>query len=463
MRRAWLGLVALALVFVPATPAQAHASLLASTPAAGYSVSHSPAQLTLVFDEPVGLRGTALRVSGPGGAVALAAPRLSNGDRWLTADVTRPLANGQYEVSWQVVAEDGDVVGGSYSFAVGVAAPASSGHTATRGLLWAALFRWTLFGALAIALGGLVGQRIAARVISKAAAVGARLPAVRAPVALAAGVGAVAAIGLSAHVLGSGNLASGIKHLSIPALWASSAGRVSAVEVAAFAAAAGLAATRRRIAGAAVLPLLVVVAAEGQRSHLREADGAAGIALLIVHLTAAAIWLGALSHVMAVAWTWRANRAAAHRVLAEYARLALVLLLLVALTGTVSATLALPSVSALTATGYGRLLMAKMALVAVAVGCAVAGRRRLRRERDRGRRPRPGTRPRARRRASARTARPRRTNRAGRRPGGHRRARVGGRARRVGLHGARAAAPAHRTDRATGGARRRGDSGRHRQ
>ena len=191
----------------------------------------------------------------------------------------------------------------------------------------------------------------------------------------------MAAIGLSAHVLGSGNLASGIKHLSIPALWASSAGRVSAVEVAAFAAAAGLAATRRRIAGAAVLPLLVVVAAEGQRSHLREADGAAGIALLIVHLTAAAIWLGALSHVMAVAWTWRANRAAAHRVLAEYARLALVLLLLVALTGTVSATLALPSVSALTATGYGRLLMAKMALVAVAVGCAVAGRRRLRRDR----------------------------------------------------------------------------------
>ena len=265
----------------------------------------------------------------------------------------------------------------------------AAAHAATRGLFWAALFRWTLFGALSIALGGLVGQRIAARVIRKAAAVGARLPAVRAPVAPAAVVGTVAAIGLCAHVLGSGNLASGVVHLSVPALWAGSAGRVSAVEVAVFAAAA-LVAAHRRTAGVAALPLLVVVAAESQRSHLREADGGAGIALLIVHLTAAAIWLGALSHVMAVAWTWRANRAAAHRVLAEYARLALVLLLLVALTGTVSATLTLPSVSALTATGYGRLLMAKMAFVAVAVGCAIAGRRWLPPESDRAAERQPG-------------------------------------------------------------------------
>src|SRR6266567_4173652 len=86
----------MALVLVPAAPASAHASLLTTTPAAGYSVASSPPALTLVFDQPVSVRGTPLRLDGPGGTVELGAARLSNGDRWLTAPVPRPLARGQY-------------------------------------------------------------------------------------------------------------------------------------------------------------------------------------------------------------------------------------------------------------------------------------------------------------------------------------------------------------------------------
>ncbi len=257
-------------VLCPASPADAHASLLSSTPAAGYSVSRSPAVLTLVFDQPVTLRGTALRVTGAAGPVALGRAQLSNGERWLTARVVSPLATGQYTVNWQVVAEDGDVVGGNYTFAVGVpVAGQDRGGTGTRGLIWAAILRWVLFAALSVALGGLVGQWIAARVIRKAAAAGGRLRPVRAPVASASAVGAVAGIGLAAHLLGSGNVASGLVHLSIPALLHSGPGRVSAVEVAAFTVAAALA-SRRRLAPGAALALLVVVGAEGRRSHLRE-------------------------------------------------------------------------------------------------------------------------------------------------------------------------------------------------
>ncbi|HYU05457.1 MAG TPA: copper resistance CopC family protein, partial [Jatrophihabitantaceae bacterium] len=268
----------MAFVLVPATPASAHASLLTTTPAAGYSVASSPPALTLVFDQPVSVGGTPLRVDGPGGAVELGAARLSNGDRWLTAAVPRPLARGQYTVTWQVVADDGDVVGSSYSFAVGTAAVSFSQPTETRGLPAAAVLRWVLFAALSIGLGGLAGQWVAARVIRKAAAVGRQLTPVRAPVAAASAVGALAALGLSAHVLGGGNVVAGLTHPSIHALLASSAGRVSAAEVAAFALAAMLA-TRPRLQAAAALPLLAVVAAEGRRSHLHEIGGGAGLAL----------------------------------------------------------------------------------------------------------------------------------------------------------------------------------------
>jgi copper transport protein len=375
--RSLLVVAAMAFVLVPATRASAHASLLATTPAAGYSVATSPPALTLVFDQPVSVRGTPLRLDGPGGAVELGAARLSNGDRWLTAAVPRPLARGQYAVTWQVVAEDGDVVGGSYSFAVGSAAAVSSHATQTRGLPAAAVLRWLLFAALSIGLGGLAGQWVAARVIRKAAAVGRQLAPVRAPVAAATAVGALAALGLSAHVLGGGDVVAGLTHPSIHALLATSAGRVSGVEVAAFALAAVLA-TRPRLQAAAALPLLAVVVAEGRRSHLHEIGGGAGLGLLVVHLAAAAVWVGALWHVVTVAWRWRGHRAAAHRVLAEYGRLALALLLLVTVTGTVSAIVALPRASALVTSGYGRLLVAKIALVVAVVGCALAARWRVR-------------------------------------------------------------------------------------
>ncbi len=244
--RSLLVVAAMAFVLVPATPASAHASLLTTTPAAGYSVASGPPALTLVFDQPVSVRGTPLRVDGPGGAVELGAARLSSGDRWLTAAVPRLLARGQYTVTWQVVAEDGDVVGGSYSFAVGTAAAVSSQAAQTRGLPAAAVLRWLLFAALSVGLGGLAGQWVAARVIRKAAAVGRQLAPVRAPVAAASAVGALAALGLSAHVLGGGDVVAGLTHPSINALLASGAGRVSAVEVAAFALAAVLA-TRPRL------------------------------------------------------------------------------------------------------------------------------------------------------------------------------------------------------------------------
>lgn len=63
----WLLTVAAAAVSLMlwlAAPAAAHASLLATTPAAGYSVSSSPTALTLVFDQPVSVQASPVQLAG---------------------------------------------------------------------------------------------------------------------------------------------------------------------------------------------------------------------------------------------------------------------------------------------------------------------------------------------------------------------------------------------------------------
>ena len=361
----------------PAAPAFAHASLLTSTPAAGYSVSTSPRALTLVFDQPVAIGTRPLQLASDSRRVAIGTARLTHGDRWLSADVPTRLAPGVYTVRWQVSARDGDVVGGQYTFGVGAAdvGPVGAAHsTATRGLTEAVVLRWVLFGALSVALGGLAGLALVRRVVDKAGATGRDLPQPAAPIRAAAVVGAVAALGLAAHGLGSGDIVRGIPNLVSTALLHSRAGLIDAVEAAAFILAALLAGRARAVVAGS---LIVVVAGESQRSHLHEVSGAFGSGLVAVHLAAAAVWLGTLTHVITVAWRWRARRVAAHRIVLEYARVALALLIVVLGTGAIASTLVLDEPSELVTTGYGRLLLTKLALVLAVGGCAVVARRRL--------------------------------------------------------------------------------------
>jgi len=74
-------------VLLAAPPAAAHATLLATTPPAGYAGTASPRQVTLDFDEPVSVAAPALTLPSPGGRpVALSAPTLSVSDRRLSAE-----------------------------------------------------------------------------------------------------------------------------------------------------------------------------------------------------------------------------------------------------------------------------------------------------------------------------------------------------------------------------------------
>jgi copper resistance protein C len=98
--------------------AEAHARLIASTPAAS-SVSAAPSLITLRFNEPIESKFSQVEIKGPNGAKQRAAANVSAQDRKvLTATLTTPLTPGAYTLSWRIVATDSHVMKGAYKFTV---------------------------------------------------------------------------------------------------------------------------------------------------------------------------------------------------------------------------------------------------------------------------------------------------------------------------------------------------------
>ncbi|MDA8318980.1 MAG: copper resistance protein CopC [Actinomycetota bacterium] len=390
IRRAWglLGaMIAAGILLVAAAPAaSAHATLLFTSPAADSAVPVSPTAITLTFNQSVTLQGTPVSLTGAGGGkIALGPARQASGRSVVTVPVTGRLSDGVYTVTWQVISADGDLVGSQYRFAVGPA-PASlasvpAAEPSVPGQWPTAILRWLLFAALAGSLGGLAGLGVA-RLYR-----GRRDPApLPPPWALRSSLlGAVAAAGLAAVILGGGNPWTGVAHFSVPRLLDGGAGVITAVEFASFLAAAVL--LRLRRPAWAVIPLLAVVAAEGLRAHPDSVVPAGGAMLTWAHLLAAALWTGMLFYVVRAALAWRADPAAVRGLIGLYARAAAWLFAVVVVTGVISALVLVQPLSDLVTTGYGRVLIIKSVLVAVAAALALAGRLWLRR------RPEPGAGP----------------------------------------------------------------------
>ncbi|GAA2960742.1 MULTISPECIES: copper resistance CopC family protein [Streptomycetaceae] len=122
-------LLGLLLVVAPASPAWAHARLVASSPASGSVVAHSPKMITLSFDGPVKQQFTTVLVSGPGGtSYSDGAPSALNND---VQQEVKPLPVGEIQVTWRTVAADGAPLQGRYTFTSTDAAGASSAEAAT--------------------------------------------------------------------------------------------------------------------------------------------------------------------------------------------------------------------------------------------------------------------------------------------------------------------------------------------
>ncbi|MEU2270435.1 CopD family protein [Streptomyces olindensis] len=246
-----------------------------------------------------------------------------------------------------------------------------------------ALLRTVLFAALCIPVGELFVNRLA-RSVPGAEAGPWGVPRSWSPFAAAAGF--VAALGL-ASVVATGNLVpDALSDIDVGGLYASRDGKLALLEVNAFLVAWLCAVSARPVTQ--VWPLAAVIVAEALRAHpATEHTPLTGSGLTLVHLTCAALWAGGLLHALRTLRLWRGRQGteAGAALLGRYARVAAVLLAAITATGVWSSLRRMPPetvLEQLTATAYGRALLAKVLLVAAVAALALWARRRLRRAAD---------------------------------------------------------------------------------
>jgi copper transport protein len=383
-------------LFWPAAPADAHAALLASSPAPGSVVGASPAEVTVTFTEPVAPVAGRIQVIAPDGERISGTPTARGAV--LTIPVRRadrPL--GTYLVSYRVISADSHPVAGALTFSVGAPSatpPAVAEEGAHRSVTVALpVVRWLGYAGLTLAIGP---------ALLLAALWPRRTPR----------RGAVRLVwaGLAATALATvGDLWLQAPYRSGAPLWdvgAAEAGQVVASEqglillgrLAALALAAGLlppvlrSAARRGgtgrersgngagAGGRGRALALVAVTLGGLATWPLTGHAAAAplspvvVAADVVHMAAMAVWLGGLVTLAAVLLR-RTHPRVLGVILPVWSRWAAVAVVWLVGAGVLQAVVQVGSVPALWRTDYGRLLVAKVGILAVTLGAAAYARR----------------------------------------------------------------------------------------
>ena len=367
----WALLLAVILLLRAPTAAEAHTAFLSSTPAEGSRLTYSPRQIRLVFSEP--LESSLARiylVSADSQHIALTVASDPHDVHALVAPVAN-LAAGGYRIAWRVVSADGHPVSGTIDFSVGGAAvpvaaaevdeaPAAWGPALWRAPMIPALLRGLAVGAL-MTLAGLLGF------ISYAPRRDGGTPAHSSR--LAARLAVVAAVLLALHLAAWLANAAPDHQLSGDALIEIAATRVGQVEL--WRAAFGvLALWALLLARRELLALFFAVAAlivSGASGHSAAIVPAVAVPAHGIHLLAAAAWLGGVLHLLTVEID---DAEVVIRETNHVSSVALIAVVVVALSGVVQTLLFLPSLADLVQSAYGRIVCAKVAglLVLVAFG-----------------------------------------------------------------------------------------------
>ncbi|MCY3698609.1 MAG: copper resistance protein CopC [Gemmatimonadetes bacterium] len=98
----------------------AHLSLEASFPKKDETVSISPPTVTLWFTEAPQMAGTSVRLLPKGGEPLDLEPATAQEDdsSVVVLDVSETLADGDYEVMWRAMSQDGHTIRGDFGFTV---------------------------------------------------------------------------------------------------------------------------------------------------------------------------------------------------------------------------------------------------------------------------------------------------------------------------------------------------------
>ncbi|MEV6612049.1 copper resistance protein CopC [Kutzneria sp. NPDC051319] len=387
------------LVGAPA-PAYAHAQLLSTSPANGDRLSAAPAVISLRFGEGVNLVPDGIQLIGPKGPVPSPSPVRIDAARSSQVDVpvAAGLGPGAYTVTWRVVSNDSHPVHGAFVFAVGdirldnlAAGDAQTGDDPALSAVFTAA-RWTGYAGLALLAGGLAFLLLCWRP-------GLSRPRARGLLVTGWWLSVGAAVA-SLLLQGPYAAGSGLAGLIDPAPVLSTLGTAYGWFVAArMALLAAIAVLWRRVdparRGGTIAAVTPVVALAGTwigTGHAAaQADPLSALAD-VLHLAAMACWLGGLA---VIVWcllprTQVQPVAEVRIALNRFSRVAAGSVALLVATGVVRALIEVGSLSALTGSSYGVLLVFKIAALGVllwfaAVSRAVVRRRYARAEQAVGR------------------------------------------------------------------------------
>lgn len=375
----------LGLLLLGGGPASAHAALRGADPADGSVVKTAPGSITLTFTEAVGLLDDSFRVFDPDNQ-RVKTGRTGHADgRADTARITLPgkLGTGTFTVAWRVVSADSHPIAGAFTFSVGEpsAIPPALPSTSVENPATSGLFN----------IGRYVAYLAAALLIGTAAFVAVCRPPDIRPLRrlLLAGWWALTV--------------STVFLLLLRGPYETGAGPAEVLDP------SGLTRTLGTRPGLALVARLALLAAAAvlllrQRGLLKERRGeqpsrpvlltgaalAVGLALTwaaaehasagiqvpaamtssVLHLLSMAVWLGGLTALLTL--LYRAS--VPGRVVNGFSRLAGWSVTVLVVTGVYQSWRGLGSVSALTDTTYGRVLLAKLAVVTLLLAAGARSR-----------------------------------------------------------------------------------------
>ncbi|MEX2108246.1 MAG: copper resistance protein CopC [Solirubrobacterales bacterium] len=352
--------------------AAAHAGLIAADPGLGATLGVAPDAVRLSFSEQPEASLSEIRVLGSGGAEEQRGSPRSVGDDPLTLEVpVRRLPRGVYTVSWKVFsAVDGHATIGAYAFGVGVSpkgAATSSSSSTPSSSRFELVARWIFLIGIVALLGGAV-----AAVVRFGGSTGSDL--------VLAGAGlAVSAVGLLLLADAQRRVAGA----SLGGLLDTSVGRALIWRAVALglAAVALFVAWRRPQVRRPSLALAFLAGLAAIVAHVNAGHAAAGswssaitVAAQSAHFAAAGVWFGGLTALLlGIRGEPSAEKATAVR---RFAGVAIAMLVVVFVTGTLRAVDELSSWGELIDSGYGRAVVAKFLLIGLIVVLAARNRSR---------------------------------------------------------------------------------------
>ncbi len=368
------------------SPTRPHIELIASEPAEGDTLTSELELIRLTFSGSIEEALSEIRLAGPMGLdLSLEARADPTMDRALLADVP-PLTPGAYRVAWRTVSVDGHAVSGSFVFFVPVQASSAEGETRTghedeadadrAGAVEGAetdpdaasrfepppaetnvlgigvppslaLSRGAAVATL-LALGGLLAISVwVAPGESRRASRLAYLLALLLPVLL---------IGHLFFWLRSVSPGDALDLETIPVLLGTRAGGLELLRLGLAVAALATLAFGRHLGSAAFLALLATLVS-GATGHALSTEPAISVPAKAAHLAATQYWLGGLLYLIVEAKDSPEYRTAAQRI----SRIAVFAVITIAGTGIIQTLAALPAVTSVFTTTYGRLILAKAA------------------------------------------------------------------------------------------------------